>query len=72
MNKKAELFALAALFAVKHKHLFRDKKHLIEWLYTYFDWDEASDTAIDAGLKLWEKHPDVMSRSMIAVLKSAS
>lgn len=72
MNSKAQLFAEVAVFAIKHKHLFRDKRHLIEWLYTHFDWDDASNESIDTGKKLWQKHPDVMSRSMIAVLKSTS
>jgi hypothetical protein len=70
MNSKAQLFAEVAVFAIKHKHLFRDKRHLIEWLFTHFDWDDASSDSIDTGIKLWQKHPDVMSRSMIAVLNS--
>jgi hypothetical protein len=70
INEKSLLFAEVALFAIKHKHLFRDKRHLIEWLFTHFDWDDASDKRVGAALQLWQKHPDVAKSAHIAVLQT--
>ena len=42
----------------------------MEWLYTHFDWDDASEKRVGAALQLWQKHPDVAKSAHIAVLQT--
>jgi len=68
MHSKVLLFAEVASFAIKHRHMFKSTDGMVNWLYGHFDWDNTPDNIIDAGLRLWQKHPNVATSAYLAYL----